>query len=133
MKKVYLAGPIDGCTDDECKNWRNEIIADRLLEWHCLDPMRRDYRGKENLYREIVELDKLVIRNSDVVLVNYTNLKPGSAGTAMEIIYAWTLGKPVVLVYGADNPWPPSPWLQYHCTRICTDMTEAKFWIEIAI
>jgi len=25
--KVYLCGPINGCTDEECKNWRETVKA----------------------------------------------------------------------------------------------------------
>lgn len=25
-KKVYLCGPINGCTDSECKDWRAEAL-----------------------------------------------------------------------------------------------------------
>lgn len=43
--KVYLCGPINGCTDDQCKNWREaakQVLSDTV------DPMRRDYRGRED-------------------------------------------------------------------------------------
>lgn len=72
--KVYLCGPINGCTDQECKDWREAVKA-RLPE--TLDPMRRDYRGKETeSYREIVELDKRDVEAAGVILVNYD--KPSS-------------------------------------------------------
>jgi nucleoside 2-deoxyribosyltransferase len=119
---VYLCGPINGCTDAEAKDWRAEAKA----KFCSIDPMTRDYRGKEaTCYREIVELDKRDIRRCDVVLVNYS--KP-SVGTSMEIFYAWTLGKPVVL-------WCPqdcvlSPWLLYHSTAIVHSLHGAVAKIE---
>lgn len=54
MKTIYLCGPINGCTDEECKDWREMVKAN----WagHSIDPMRRDYRGKEDeCVDEIVE------------------------------------------------------------------------------
>ena len=39
---VYLCGPIQDCTDSECKDWR---IAATAKFPHSLDPMRRDYRA----------------------------------------------------------------------------------------
>jgi len=120
MAHIYLAGPINGCTDEECKNWRNYVQE----EWGraVIDPMVRDYRGKEHQdYREIVELDKRDIRQSDLVLVNYP--KP-SVGTSMEIFYAWTIGKPVIVVTPHDAKI--SPWLRYHATTIVHSFEEAK-------
>ena len=115
---VYLCGPINGCTDSECMDWRT--AAKEFFRY--IDPMKRDYRGKEaESYREIVDLDKRDIRNADVLLVNYA--KP-SVGTAMEIYYAWTLGKPIVLWCVPDAVI--SPWLRYHCTAIVHSFEDAK-------
>jgi nucleoside 2-deoxyribosyltransferase len=123
MTKVYLCGPINGCTDEECKDWR-EAAKTRLPD--TLDPMRRDYRGKEaESYREIVELDKRDIEASNVVLVNYD--RP-SVGTSMEILWAWLKETPVVVVCKADAVI--SPWLRYHSTEIVHSFDEAFRWIE---
>lgn len=104
---VYLCGPINGCTDDECMNWREE--AKRRLK-NTIDPMERDYRGLESeCVDEIVELDKQDIDNSDILLVNY--VKP-SVGTSMEILYAWERGKRIYVV--APKGVTISPWLAYH-------------------
>ena len=111
--RVYLAGPINGCTDEEAKDWR--LLCKVLhpdVEW--IDPMVRDYRGKEaECYKEIVELDKKDIDLCDLLVVSYT--KP-SVGTSMEILYAWERQKPVVLVCKAGENL--SPWLLYHVRRI---------------
>lgn len=119
--KVYLCGPINGCTDSECNDWRSFA---KLRFPDAIDPMARDYRGREaESYREIVELDKLDVRNCDVVLANCP--KP-SVGTSMEVFYAWQLGRPVVAV--AEGAI--SPWLRYHATKVCVTVREAVEWIE---
>ena len=116
--KVYLCGPINGCTDEECNDWR-EAVTEHFP--NAINPMIRDYRGREDeCYEEIVELDKIDIRNSDALLVNYT--KP-SVGTSMEVFLAWTLGTPIVL-------WSPpgtslSPWMRYHCSSFVSSLQEA--------
>ncbi len=118
---VYLCGPINGCPDAECKEWRS-MAMERLP--YTLDPMRRDYRGRESdAYREVVELDKRDVARCDVVLAN---CPCPSVGTSMEILLAWQLGKLVVAV----APEPVSPWLRYHATKVCASMPEAIDWIR---
>jgi nucleoside 2-deoxyribosyltransferase len=116
--KVYLCGPINGCTDQEATGWRESVKKHFPNE--TIDPMKRDYRGEEDVaYREIVELDKRDVRAADIILVNYT--KP-SVGTSMEVHYAWTLGKPIILWCAPYTNL--SPWLHYHCTSIVISMDE---------
>lgn len=123
MTTIYLCGPINGCTDEECKDWR-ELVK---TKWSStIDPMRRDYRGKEDeSVKQIVELDKIDIMNCDVVLVNYD--KP-SVGTSMEILYAFERGKFVVIV--ADYGTRISPWLLYHSHAIVGSFAAAFRFIE---
>jgi len=109
--KVYLCGPIQGCTDAEANDWRT-AVKQRFSQ--AVDPMRRDYRGKQlSNYREIVDLDKRDIRGSDALLVKYD--KP-SVGTSMEVMYAWERGIPVVV--WCDPGVVLSPWLLYHSTAV---------------
>ena len=118
-KTIYLCGPINGCTDDECNDWREYVTA----KWpgKCINPMVRDYRGKElECYREIVELDKIDVATSDVILVNYD--KP-SVGTSMEILYAWQMGKVISTVCRGNAII--SPWLRYHSHHIFHNFDEA--------
>jgi len=112
MKTVYLCGPINGCTDSEASDWRESVK--RAYAGPTIDPMVRDYRGREaEAFREIVELDKIDVASSDVILVNYD--KP-SVGTSMEVLYAWQLGKRVIVVMREDAV--VSPWLRYHATNL---------------
>ena len=111
--KIYLSGPIAGCTDSECKFWRNAFKrSDLPCEFH--DPMDRDMRGKtleESLC--VVEADKEQMRDSDIILVNF---QKASVGTSMEIIYAYeVLKKPIILMNTSRIPRDNlSPWLVYH-------------------
>jgi nucleoside 2-deoxyribosyltransferase len=121
--KVYLCGPINGCTDEECKDWREAVKA-RLP--NTLDPMRRDYRGVEDeKYEEIVEGDLDDIKDSDLLLVNCSS---PSWGTAMEIRDAFLQDKPVIVV--CPTAMKISPWLRYHSTRIVHSFDDAIAWIE---
>ena len=116
--KIYLCGPINGCTDEECKDWR-EAAKKQFPD--TIDPMRRDYRGREReCVNEIVELDKKDVDNSDVLLVNHP--KP-SVGTSMEVLYAWEHGKIIVVVVPKNSPI--SPWMEYHSHYIVSTFEAA--------
>ncbi len=120
MTTIYLAGPINNCTDDECKDWRAAArdFFDKNGDGNgdfvrILDPMRRDYRGKEtdsHIRHLIVKGDKTDYRSADILLVY--SPKP-SYGTAMEIFDAYENLHKWVVVVNADEF--PSPWLVEHC------------------
>lgn len=121
MRKIYLAGPIAGCTDEECKGWRNRIkeALGHLIQFK--DPMDRDYRGVEGYnVRDIVEGDKRDIDECDTVIVFYT--RP-SVGTSMEILYAWERGKTVGIICSPGVT--RSPWLEYHAHLWFTSTEDA--------
>lgn len=111
MMRVYLAGPIHDCTDSQANGWRGQVRA----AWGgmpivCVDPMARDYRGKEaENVSGIVDGDKQDIASCDLVLAFCW--RP-SWGTAMEIHYAHSIGVPV---HAVVTP-PVSPWVAYHAT-----------------
>lgn len=116
--KVYLCGPINGCTDEQCINWRESAKA--VLP-DTVDPMRRDFRGREDdCAAEIVEGDKEDIDGCDGLLVNYD--KP-SVGTSMEVLYAFERGILIVIV--ATPGVSISPWLRYHADYLVNTFSEA--------
>lgn len=122
--RVYLCGPINGCDDDEAMNWREFAKTHLPPEITLVDPMRRNYRGREdNFIREIVELDKIDVASCDVILVSYS--KP-SDDVAMQVLMAHQLGK---LVYVVADPGygtkPLNPWLLYHGTEFFTSYAAA--------
>ena len=110
--KVYLAGAIFGKSDADCKDWR-KTVADALkaIGAEALDPLVRDYRGKESENKEtIVTTDLDDIFNSDIVFVK---ADAPSWGTAMELVYANQMGK-FICAWGV--PERISPWLEFHTT-----------------
>jgi nucleoside 2-deoxyribosyltransferase len=125
--RVYLCGPINNRTDEDCKDWREWVKS----KWpgKTLDPMRRDYRGKENEnVNQIVEFDKIDLMNSDIILVNYDG---PSVGTTMEILYAFERGKWVIVV--APEGTQISPWLRYHSHVIVRSFADALRWVELVV
>jgi nucleoside 2-deoxyribosyltransferase len=122
---VYLAGPINGCNDEEANGWRQNFMQHFPMSVEFLDPMVRDYRGREDdCYEEIVHLDLLDIEKCNVFLAYCWQ---ASWGTAMEIRLAYELGCTVVVVVPEGERI--SPWLRYHADTIVTTLTEAAHWI----
>lgn len=128
LPKIYLCGPINGRTDAECIDWREEVK--RLWRGETLDPMRRDYRGREQMLgiaKLIVEDDLQDLRDCWGVLAYFD--KP-SVGTSMEIFYAaYVLGKPVVLVNASGSP-KLTPWLQHHSDYVAYSLSQALSRLE---
>lgn len=119
---IYLCGPINGCSDSEAKDWR-EYVKAKYPQHEYLDPMARDFRGRENepgIDVEIVEGDLQEIAQSDALIVSFD--KP-SVGTSMEIVYAKQQGKLIVVVARPDAVI--SPWLRYHSHAIVPSYAEA--------
>lgn len=120
--RVYLAGAINGCTDGEANDWRDEVK--RLIPKHVvvLDPMDRDYRGIEDEnVKTIVFEDTQDIYEADMILVNAA--RP-SWGTAMEVRMAYTEAhKQVIAIVPPDIL--VSPWLRAHTHHIVDDIQMA--------
>lgn len=75
---------------------------------------------KHKSEREIMEFDLYNLRNSDLVIVNFNNIK--SIGTAMELMLAKEMRIPVI-------GWNSSgedlhPWLFECVTRLCDNLRE---------
>lgn len=119
LELVYLAGPIFATDDAECVEWRKEATT-LLGVGRVVDPMRRDYRGKEDQkWVQIVPLDLADIDRSRIVLANVA--RP-TWGTAMEIREAWLRKKRIV---GFGAPERVSPWLLYHVNELFPTLAEA--------
>lgn len=119
MIAVYLCGGINKLPDSDAIDWR-EAAKSMLVGFAHLDPMRRDYRGKESdSVTEIVVGDLADITESSIVLANVS--RP-SWGTAMEVYHAFVRGKTVVAFGAGDRP---SPWLVFHTHRLVTTLEEA--------
>ncbi|HKU51008.1 MAG TPA: hypothetical protein VJQ25_00955, partial [Nitrospira sp.] len=109
--KVYLIGPINGCTDAECNDWR-DLVTRLLPKCEMLNPMRRDYRGREldpAITYELVNGDLKDCDDCDVAIA--FRPKP-SDGSAMEQFYLYkVLDKPVITIIPKGTK--PSPWTVY--------------------
>ena len=126
--RVYLCGPINGCDDATCNDWRT-YAKEHLQNCVTLDPMRRDYRGRETapgIAAEIVGGDEADVRECDIILASCP--KP-SWGTAMELRMAKAeFGKIVFAVIPRNVV--PSPWLLHHCDALFNTIQDAVMAIN---
>ncbi len=124
--KIYQSGPIANCSDEECLDWRN-YLKETYSGVRFINPCRRDYRQLDRDQKlssfedqkKIVTLDKADIIRSDAMIV-WTGLPFPSAGTSMEIMYAFEHGVYVLTV----NPRGVvlSPWVYYHYNKVVPDL-----------
>ena len=110
-KKVYLAGPIAGLTYDEGQDWR--AYAQAALETHGIlgySPLRqKDFLRSHGVIgtakwdnpmatdRGIMTRDHNDVKTSGALLINLLGAQKVSAGTAMEMAWAWAYKIPVVV------------------------------------
>lgn len=120
--RMYLCGGINGLNDSAAKDWRADATAQLGDLFEIIDPMRRDYRGKEaQNVAEIVKGDLEDIAACRYILVN---AERPSWGTAMEVAFADARlsNRVIVAVCSAESP---SPWLVYHVTIVVKTFAEA--------
>jgi len=122
---VYLAGPIYEM-DDTCIRWRKgAALLLRKKGIMSISPTDADYRGKESIAgiaKQVVERDKRDIVKCDTIIAK---CDMPSYGTAMEILFAWSLQKQIVVVTNTK-----SPWITYHASEIVSTVEEAVNLLE---
>jgi nucleoside 2-deoxyribosyltransferase len=99
-KKVFLSGPMRGVQRSEALAWRNkvkDILGSKFKVLHA-------YRGREEKEtitdpRLAIIRDKNDILRSDIVIVNDTYPNASMIGTAMEVFFAHSLNK-TIIVFG---------------------------------
>lgn len=108
---LYLAGPITGLSYGGTTTWRGEVAKELGDALECLSPMRgKDYLLQETTVPDSYE-DKILssqraifcrdmwdCMRCDIVLVNLLGATHVSIGTVMEIAWATSQKKPIILV-----------------------------------
>ena len=108
--QVYLAGPMEDCSTDHMTGWR-QLTADalELSDINTLDPTRRvsfhDQLGENlqdltktmNTCKRIFKQDLQDIAESKVVLADVRRGSGRGTGTSMELMFAHTKNKIIIL------------------------------------
>jgi len=137
---LYLSGPMY-LGKEQATGWRSEVRAllndwthqpgnGHVAQFNIQDPCDRWYEKGEKLTDVggyVVQMDKMEIAKSHVVLVNATD--PGW-GTPMEQYIAFTTGKMVIAFSDCQYP---SIWAIAHSHKMFRRHKEATYFIcEIA-
>lgn len=130
---VYLAGPMEDVSHEEMKGWR--VNATQFLDMfgiETLDPTRRvsfhdellqDKTKSKYICNRIFEQDISDIDSSSVILADIRRGAGRGLGTAMELMYAYTKGKTIIL--WADMVDIEHPFMEAIATEKHYDLYEA--------
>ena len=93
--RVYLAGPISGCSNDvQVHRWRNVVKAQYSKYFDFIDPAELPLLRPGATARQAVEEDLRAIKKADGLLVNMWR---ESIGSAIGMVHAHKEGRPVVV------------------------------------
>lgn len=117
-RKVYLSGPITGCSLELAGEWRTYVRKRLATGLIAIDPMRdavdasmlseKQLNDTERLLhyihgKEILERNRMDIQRSDLLLVNFLGATRVSIGSTGEIFWADAFRKPVIVVREAQR------------------------------
>ena len=128
--RIYLSG---GMSEEQIK-WRRQFI--NAIKFGDYDYDKKPYmfdstryynfaEGQHRSEREMMEFDLYNLRNSNLVVVNFNDIK--SIGIAMELMLAKEKNIPVI-GFGV-NGQTVHPWLLECCTRVCENLREAVEYV----
>ena len=139
LPTVYLAGQITDLTYDDAKSWRD--VAARALRVGGIAPIC-PMRAQEHLRaqgvlvgsyedhvtttaRAIMHRDHYDCHRCDVVIANVLDMDRTSAGTTMELAWAYHAHKPVILVERAGGIHCSHPMIAESVTYRVDTVAEA--------
>lgn len=134
---VYLAGPITGCTKGEAKDWR-KYVSDALEAYgiKAISPLRceplvgktynvRHEDPKYGTERALFFKNRFDLLRCDMVLAFMPQKTFGtSLGTLAEISWAYTEGKPAILVSDRAELLA-HPMTHFQCSWILDTLDDA--------
>lgn len=96
---IYLAGPIDGVSEDEARGWRRQVIESAPTGCLFFDPSSAWGGASAATAEALDQGNRGVLYNCDGVLVNLSG--PGRGfGTIRELEFGRGQGKPVAVAEG---------------------------------
>jgi nucleoside 2-deoxyribosyltransferase len=140
---VYLAGPITGMSYGASTDWRDYAAKNIDSQIQTISPMRhKEYLANETAIassyeknpmscaKGITTRDRFDCMRSDAVLVNLLGAEKVSIGTVMEVAWADSARKQIVLVIDKADKVHMHPMLTEACGYIVDNLDEALSIVE---
>lgn len=144
--KVYLAGPITGCSYKGAVDWR-EAIAEELLALglRCASPMRgKDYLARKRNIKAMYEReefplstregifgrDTFDVANCEILLANLVGADRVSLGTVMEIQRGFDYDRYVLVVMEKGNVHD-HPFVHQAASLVVSSLEEAVHTLAV--
>jgi len=115
--KIYLARPISGCNGEEVIGYydkMNELLTS--MGYFVFQPMTgkgfmrteiefkaKNYGNPESTNHAIIERDRWMVSQADIVFANLLGTERVSIGTCMELAWAHDKGKHTIVAMEKDN------------------------------
>lgn len=120
MLTVFLSGGMTGLSREEMTEWREKIkLYAQFYDVKVVSPTDYFMCGYDYLDepRESFALDTYWVRHSDIIIANMN--KPSSIGTAQELMLAYELNKPIIVIADKEK-WEKevNPWIKCEATTV---------------
>lgn len=131
MKKIFFAHGIDDLTDKEILNNSKRITAllhkfkFEVISGHKNNKLIPKSCSPQEKNKIIVENDLNDLKESDILLVDYSIPNRNYVGCTFEIAYAFFWNK-IIIVHIGNSGNDNRVFLQYHATHICNDLEELE-------
>ncbi len=139
--RVYLVGPITGQSIEQIANWRSELHK-LCPHFEFIDPASTN-ADRDNAYerqetasealrrlnhgRFIVDRNRAIIRQSDIVFANFTTTpERASIGSIGELFWANSFGKPIIIVRQKRKNIHDHAMLNAIASRVCYSLEEGR-------
>ena len=134
MINIYLAGPIEGCDNNEINDWRNKAKDDFLDGIKGINPYRAEEVGEMNSEKSkrIITKNFMDVKRCDGILAmlpKKINERRPSYGTTFEIAWGYMLQKPVWII--TDDDFVRNHPLMKHSSMIFKEMDDAIDHINV--
>ena len=130
---VYLAGPIEGCNEDEINNWRHDAMTYYLMNSEDIrgcNPYRveeKHFKGEPSFAQKIMDKNWYDCQRCDAILAylpKHINDRRPSIGTLFEIAWFVSMRKPIFIV-SEDMNYINHPLVVANTGWIYQDLDEA--------